>query len=118
MATKKSAVRKKTLAVDSQKPETTEEESKLPGTVTLGRAAGRALRQNSEKITKSLTDRSIEGNIQSARFLLELAEASERLARAEDGSIGPSLALRLAQEPEWGSEPTDGESTRGETGKE
>ena len=118
MATRKSTVRKKTLADEGREPETPAEEAKLPGTVRLGRAAGRALQQNSEKITKSLTDRSIEGNIQSARFLLELAEASERLARAEDGSIGPSLALQLAEEPEWGSESTDGGDRHGGAGKE
>ena len=110
MALKKSTVRKKPVAASSQKPRATEEKTDLPATTELVQAAGRALKKNSEKIAQSLANKSIQGNIQSARFLLELANASEQAARDESRRHRPSEALRLAEEPEWGSDPGNPEA--------
>jgi len=105
MAAKKSTVRKKPVAAGSRKPRATEGKTDLPATTELVQAAGRALKKNSENIAQSLANRSIEGNIQSARFLLELAKASEQAAKDEGRRHRPSQALRLAEEPEWSPDP-------------
>jgi len=73
----------------------------------MGRAAGRALQKNSEKIAESLADSSMKGHVQSARLLLELADAAEKLARDAGDRRGPSQALRLSEEPEWESTQID-----------
>jgi len=107
MTAKKSTTEKKPLAAARRRPEAPKDEEVVPGTVEMGRAAGRALKKNSEKIAESLANNSMKGHVQSARLLLELAEAAEKLAREAGGHRAPSQALRLAEEPEWESSPVD-----------
>lgn len=110
MTAKKSTPAKKPHAI-RRKSEAAKSEEVVPGTVEMGRAADRALQRSSDKIARSLASSSMKGHVQSARLLLELAEASEKLAREAGGRRSPSQAQRLAEEPEWGSAEGEGPPT-------
>jgi len=103
MTEEQSTAEKKPLAAERKKRRIAPKKAPVPATVKLGKAAGVALKKNSKKIADSLADNSIKGNIQSARFLLELVEVSEKLEKDEGRRNNPSQALQLAEDPEWGS---------------
>jgi hypothetical protein len=77
------------------------------GTAMLNAAADRTLKENSEKIVKSLLDGIISGNATSAKLLCALAEGQINF---EDETVMKRLysyAEKLASEPEWNSEKTE-----------
>src|SRR4029077_9280650 len=57
--------------------------SKSPGAEELRRAANKALATNCEAISKRLTSNSAQGNVQSVKFLYELAQLSEDRGEGE-----------------------------------
>ncbi|MGB6973965.1 MAG: hypothetical protein WBD67_04700 [Terracidiphilus sp.] len=69
-------------------------------------AAEEALKEHCLAIAKALVNSSIEGHIQSARFLYFLAAEQNEREAAEAVETLHSLALELAQQPEW-SPPAD-----------
>ncbi|HVC45998.1 MAG TPA: hypothetical protein VND90_02010 [Terracidiphilus sp.] len=72
-------------------------------------AADKVLKQNCTEIAQALVNSSIEGHIQSARFLYFLAEGQQKLEAAQVVETLHSLAIELAQQPEW-SEPAKTET--------
>ena len=68
---------------------------------TRKKAASETLEENSEKIAKSLLDRTLAGNVQVARLLLELAEGSAENMHAGKKQHIRSMAIALAKEPQW-----------------
>ena len=71
------------------------------GAVKLKKAASETLEENSEKIAKSLLDRTLAGNVRVARLLLELAEGSAENMHAGKKQHIRSMAIALAKEPQW-----------------
>ena len=74
------------------------------GASILNEAAGKTLEENSSEIAESLLKSTLEGNANSARLLVSLAEGP-----AESGKAGMkrrlrSIAKKLAAEPEWSGE--------------
>lgn len=76
------------------------------GAEKLRLAADRALKKQCIEIADALVKSSIEGHIQSARFLYFLAEGQQKLEAAKVVDTLHSLAIELAQQPEW-REPAD-----------
>ena len=76
------------------------------GASSLRQAADRILREKCDAIAQALAKSSIEGHIQSARFLYLLAEGQDKLEAARVVNTLHSLAIELSQEPEW-PEPLD-----------
>jgi hypothetical protein len=76
------------------------------GASLLSEAAGKALEENSGKITKSLVDSAIKGNASSAKLLVSLAERSPNDKKEKTKRQSRSLARKLATEPEWSDEDT------------
>ncbi|MGC9159120.1 MAG: hypothetical protein ACP5FH_09020 [Terracidiphilus sp.] len=90
------------------KPRGTRTEKKTGGcgTAKLSAAAVKALEENSEEIAKSLLQRVLDGNINSAKLLLSLADGKEEEGCAGQGKKKRtrSRADALAAEPEWNDE--------------
>jgi hypothetical protein len=79
------------------------------GTAMLNAAADRTLKDNSQKIVKSLLDGIISGNATSAKLLCALAEGQINF---EDETVMKrlcSFAEKLALEPEWTGKKTEAE---------
>ena len=74
------------------------------GRAKLREAADKMLEENSGKITQSLLDRTLSGNVTSARLLLELAEKKAEAEATKKKRRSPSLAKVLAAEPKWDGE--------------
>lgn len=79
------------------------------GAEQMRRAADLVLEDKSVEIALALAQSSIEGHIQSARFLYLLAEGQQKLEADQVVETLHSLAIQLAQQPEW-SEPADEDS--------
>lgn len=85
----------------------TEDSTRKPaakGAEEMRLAADNALKQHCLEIAKALVNSSLKGHIQSARFLYFLAEGQQKLEAAQVVETLHSLAIELAQQPEW-SEP-------------
>jgi len=72
----------------------------------LCEAAGKAVTENSEKISQLLLDRTLEGDLASAEFLLVLANLGLEQGKVEQEV--QSLARQLEAEPEWSGEGAEG----------
>ena len=90
--------------------------AKRAGTVKktrkLNKAALKLVDENASAIAQSLLNSTIDGNVVSARLLMDLAEGN---VAAEDAMVMRqlrSLALDLSAEPEW---PREGLGTAAET---
>lgn len=81
-------------ASDSQ-PSTTS------GIACLREAADRVLKRDGVEIAEALSKNSKNGQIQSAKFLYELCERSEKADEGESSCKVRSLALELANAPQW-----------------
>jgi hypothetical protein len=82
----------------------TEDSTRKPvakGAEKMRLAADNALKQHCLEIAKALVNSSIKGHIQSARFLYFLAEGQQKLEAAQVVETLHSLAIELAQQPEW-----------------
>jgi hypothetical protein len=91
-------------APQDAEPSATPDNSK--GAESLRQAADRILRQKCDAIAQALAKSSMEGHIQSTRFLYLLAEGQDKLEAAKVVQTLHSLAIELSQEPEW-PEPLD-----------
>jgi hypothetical protein len=70
----------------------------------LKKAAARELRKNGEKLAKALMDKALEGNVASAKMVVELAEEKkDEETPKKRRPRGLTLAQRLALEPSWDS---------------
>jgi hypothetical protein len=67
----------------------------------LNEAALKLVEDNATKIAESLYDSTLDGNVLSARLLVELAEGNVEVEEAVTMRPLRSLALALAAEPEW-----------------
>lgn len=72
------------------------------GSAKMSEAAERALELNSEEIAQSLLRSTLEGNVNSAKLLLALAEGQAGTAKVEKKSR--SVAETLGMDPEWKEE--------------
>ena len=68
---------------------------------SLNEAIGKVLKQNSDKIARSLLEGTLKGNVSCARLFLELAKGQEDNPNQEAKRDFPSQAMALAMEPEW-----------------
>jgi hypothetical protein len=84
--------------------------SKSPGAEELRRAANKALATNCEAISKRLTSNSAQGNVQSVKFLYELAQLSEDRGEGEGARKFRSMASKWAAEPQWSRDQCEGDS--------
>lgn len=73
----------------------------MDGAEQLKWAADRQVGRNSKKIADLLTVRAVTGDLPSIRVLVGLAERKKPRPEPVKKWVGPSLAERLAAEPEW-----------------
>ena len=106
-AKKKKATKKKPRGEGNQKKAASREEEQLKTT------ADEKLRANSVRITNSLLDKLMQGDVACGKFLIELAD--ERNDGEDKAEIDPprSIAQELASEPEWQGEPDEDETETG-----
>lgn len=107
VATKKKAVKRKPREAEAGKKKVSR------GTAKLKLAADKALEENSDKIAKSLVDKTIAGNGTIAKLLIGLLDGQ---ADSEDEAATErprSLAKELASEPEWDGELDEAEAETG-----
>jgi hypothetical protein len=71
------------------------------GVKTLRDAADKAVGENSVRITKSLIESTIAGNVPMAKLLLDLVNAQPEMANAVKHRRRRSVATQLAAEPKW-----------------
>jgi len=81
-----------------------------PGAEELRRAASKALVKNSKAITDRLSNSSAQGNVQSVKFLYELAQLSEDRGEDEGARRFRSMASKWAAEPQWSGDQCEGDS--------
>jgi hypothetical protein len=74
------------------------------GAKTLRRAACKTLKQNSDKISKSLLEKAETGDANSTKLLLMLSESRQSTEGAKKTKPGGKTAQELAEEPEWSEE--------------
>ena len=95
----KSTGRKKLLAAPAPQPKPPEPGQ---GAKSLRSSVNSLLATQSDRMARALFDRTIAGNIPSARLLIELAGANKS---DEDDSDLPTIAELLMTEPDWGDRP-------------
>ncbi|MFZ0394932.1 MAG: hypothetical protein WBE72_12270 [Terracidiphilus sp.] len=71
------------------------------GSERLKKAAARQVGRNCGKLTKLLMDKALEGNLDSVKLLVTLAEPKKGSEKPVKKRRGPSLAERIAAEPLW-----------------
>ena len=76
--------------------------TRVAGGARLKKAAAQQLRKNGVQLAKALMDKALEGNVASARMVVELAEVKEE-EKPKRRPRGLTEAQRLAMQPEWGS---------------
>lgn len=97
-----SEAKRKLVVMDSpRKQETEQQPDRIGGASEMRVAADIVLQEKSLEIANALAQSSMDGHIQSARFLYELAEENEKLGPAEGARKLRSLADEWAAEPEW-----------------
>ncbi len=77
------------------------QESKHSGAEDLRVAADMVLEESSVEIARALARSSLEGHLQSVKFLYDLAEYHQKLGKGEIARQIRSLAGEWAAEPEW-----------------
>ncbi len=77
------------------------QESKYSGAEDLRVAADMVLEESSVEIARALARSSLEGHLQSVKFLYDLAEYHQKLGKGEIARQIRSLAGEWAAEPEW-----------------
>lgn len=95
------AERKFVVMNSPREQETEQQNTNRKGAAEMRLAADMVLEESSIEIARALARSSIEGHIQSARFLYNLAEDREKLNSAEITQTIRSLASDWATEPEW-----------------
>lgn len=111
-----SEAERKLVVMDSpRKQEPEQQQNPCGGASEMRVAADIMLREKSLEIADALAKSSMDGHIQSARFLYELAEEHEKLGPAEGAPKLRSLASDWAAEPQWLAElrEEDAETTGG-----
>jgi len=68
---------------------------------------------NSEELADLLTRKALEGDLASAKVLVALADGKKPRAEQAKKRRGPSLAERLAAQPEWREPPEEKVETGG-----
>jgi hypothetical protein len=103
----KQAIGRKPLGTGAQKKTVSR------GTAKMREAADKTLEVNSDKIAKSLLDKTLAGNSMSAKLLLELAEGQTDCQDEEVVRRRCNLDEELASEPEWEGELDEAEAETG-----
>jgi len=80
-------------------------------TKNLNEAAQKKLDEKADEIVDSLCQKTIDGNTQCGRLLVELAQRNEKAEEATKPKPFRSFALELASEPEWRDEQLTAAST-------
>lgn len=88
------------------------------GAEQMRQAANEALQSKCKKIAEGLAARSLDGNVQCVKLLLELAAEQPQASPAETERAGRSLASDWSVEPLWGSELSEGTAETGTGGLE
>ncbi len=97
-----SEAKQKLVAIDSPRKQPDEQQSGgRRGANEMRVAADIILQLKSLEIADALAQSSLDGHIQSARFLYELAGELEKLAPVEGAHRLRSLASEWAAEPDW-----------------
>lgn len=91
----------KSAASDAPRKAETADQTDQWGAESLRKAADLVLKQKCAEIAAALARSSIKGHIQATRFLYLLAEGQNKLEAAQVVQTLHSLAIELAQEPEW-----------------
>ena len=73
-------------------------------TKKLNEAALKKVDEEADQIINSLCKSTIEGSVQSARLLVELAQGNVEAEEATEPRLARSFALELASEQEWSGE--------------
>lgn len=73
----------------------------------LNKEAHKIVDENATEIAKSLYDSTLDGHVQSARLLVELAEGNMEAEEAMTMRPLRSMASNLAAEPPWNGEETE-----------
>ncbi|MFZ0743019.1 MAG: hypothetical protein WAM85_01365 [Terracidiphilus sp.] len=89
-------------------PRDAKEKKKVPsGAEDMRAAADLVLQKHCMEIAEKLAASSLEGHIQSSRFLYVLADKNQELGVIENTPEFRSLALVLANEPQWPGESSE-----------
>jgi hypothetical protein len=83
--------------------------SRKDGVERLRQEADKQVGQNSEKLASLLTKKALAGDLASTKVLVGLAERKKPRPEPKKKWRGPSLAERLAAEPEWTGEEEEDE---------
>jgi hypothetical protein len=70
----------------------------------LNEAAQKKLDEEADQIVNSLCQKTMDGDLQCARLLVELAQGNEAVKEATESRPTRSFALELASEQEWSGE--------------
>lgn len=109
------AERKLVVMNPPREQETEKQNNNSTGAQDMRLAANMVLEESSLEIARALAKSSMDGHIQCARFLYDLAEYHEKLGATELSRTIRSLASEWAAEPEWLAEMSeqDAETTGG-----
>jgi hypothetical protein len=78
---------------------------KRPGAAQMREAADLVMDRDCMEIAEALSTNSKNGQIQSAKFLYELSEKNEESADSESAGKLRSMAMELANSPQWTGPP-------------
>jgi hypothetical protein len=87
--------------------ETSTTNSANSGAAMMRQAADEVLRDRCMDIAFALANSSIDGHIQSSKFLYELADENQKLGPVEIVQQFHSVATDFANEPEWTGDPSE-----------
>lgn len=85
----------------SQQTQTTDTDPANQGAAMMRQAADEVLKDKCMDIAFALANSSMEGHIQSSKFLYDLAVGNQKLGPVEVARQLDSLATRLESEPQW-----------------
>ena len=95
---------RKTTKSKGRKRASREKTACKDGAERLRQAADKRVGRNSEKLADLLTEKALKGDLASTKTLVSLAAGKKPIPEPVKKRRGPSLAERLAAEPEWREE--------------
>jgi hypothetical protein len=98
---------RKLVVMETPREAETQKKTTGRGAEMLRQAASMVLEDQSLEIALALADSSIDGHIQCAKFLYDLAKLQEELGKTEVARKTRSLASEWADEPQWTDKPPE-----------
>jgi hypothetical protein len=93
------AIKPNVVSIDQKSSETQPKARR--GAAQMREAADQVMERDSHQIAEALSTNSKKGQIQSAKFLYQLSEKKEQFGEGEGSRKFRSIAMELANSPEW-----------------